>query len=228
LLAALASVLPLAILSIQFHVLREAPPTLGLLLFVPLVAGGGLTLWILFLHLYVCGDGLDQLGFRASRLWLDIVIGALGGVTLLAFQLFIWNATVARLFPPNPPAEEVIELIAGVARNPWLLALLLGPVVWIGVALFEELMRAFLLRRLWQVWRGPVGRAAAVGVVSALMGVAHAYQGPSAVLSLGLQSLLLGWFYMRTGRIRALIVAHGVFDSIQIILGVIALRQMGP
>ena len=121
-----------------------------------------------------------------------------------------------------------MALLSGVAHDPWLLALWLGPTVWIGVALFEELARAFLLRRLWQAWAGRAGRVAAILIVSTLTGVAHAYQGPAAAVLIGLQGLLLGSFYLRTGRIRALIVSHALYDSVQIVIAVVMIRQLGP
>jgi membrane protease YdiL (CAAX protease family) len=57
--------------------------------------------------------------------------------------------------------------------------------------------------------------------------MAHGYQGPAAVLSIGIQSVALGSFYMATGRIRALIVAHALYDSIQIVLAVVVIRRVG-
>jgi len=118
-------------------------------------------------------------------------------------------------------------LLAGVSRNPWLLALWLGPVVWIGVALFEEAARAFLLRRLWLALPGAAGRWFAILVVSALVGLGHAYQGVAAIICIAIQSIVFGWVFLRTGRIRALIVGHALYDSVQIAMAVIAIRQMG-
>ena len=48
------------------------------------------------------------------------------------------------------------------------------------------------------------------------------------MLSITLKSLAFGWLYLYTGRIRTLIVGHGLYDSIQIVQAVIAIRQMGP
>lgn len=225
-LAALAVIVPMAILSVWMHLLQEGPITATQLLLGPLLGGGSLVFWILFLHLLVCGDGLDGLGFRVGRPWLDLGLGAILSAALLLFH-FAFYGTVGRLFPPRPPAQEIVELMAGLARNPWMLALWLGPVVWIGVALFEELMRAFLLRRLWRVWPGPAGRWAVVAVVSALVGLAHGYQGPGAIVCIGVQSFFLGWFFMSTGRIRALIVSHALYDSVQIVMAVVAIRAAG-
>jgi membrane protease YdiL (CAAX protease family) len=226
--AALAAAAPMAAIAGWMYLLRDSAPTIREMLLGPLLGGGSLIFWILFLHLLVSGDGPAGLGFRTGkRWWTDLAIGTGLAAALLAFFV-AFNATVARLFPPQPPPEQMIELMAELARSPWLLALWLGPVVWIGVALFEELLRAFLLRRLWQVWSGPAGSWAAILAVSALTGAAHGYQGPAAILSIGAMSVFKGWFFMTTGRIRALIVAHALYDSAQIAMAVVMIRTMGP
>ena len=52
--------------------------------------------------------------------------------------------------------------IEGARRHPGLLALWLGPVVWFGIAGFEELWRVHLLRRLWRVLPGKAGQWAVI------------------------------------------------------------------
>jgi membrane protease YdiL (CAAX protease family) len=64
--------------------------------------------------------------------------------------------------------------------------------------------------------------------VSALFGLAHFYQGPAAVVEIGLISILMAWSFMATGRLRALIVAHALYDSIQIAVAMIVIRQAMP
>jgi membrane protease YdiL (CAAX protease family) len=225
-LAAAAAVAPMAVIGVWIYLLSDSAMTVNGMLLWPLLGGGSLIFWILFLHLLVCGDGPAGLGFRVARPWLDLGLGVALSLGLLAFH-FGFGATVARLLPPRPPVEEMIELLAGLARDPWLLAIWLGPVVWIGVALFEELMRVFLLRRLWQVWSGPVGRWGVILGVSALIGVAHGYQGVAAIVSIGLMSVLKGWFFLATGRLWALVVAHALYDSVQIAMAVVMMRGMG-
>ena len=53
-----------------------------------------------------------------------------------------------------------------------------------------------------------------------LIGLAHGYQGPAAFLSITLKSVLAGWYFLSSGRVRPLIVAHAVYDSVQIAMAV--------
>ncbi len=227
LLAAFAALVPMVALVVWTYLLQGPALTLAGLLLWPLLGGGCLILWLLFLHVLVSGDSLEGLGLRKDRPWLDLLLGAAGSLVLLAIH-FGFQATLARLFPPRPPVPEILELLSGLSRNPLLLAVWLGPVVWIGVAGFEELWRAFMLRRLWRVWRGTAGRWLALLFVSALVGLAHFYQGSAAAVSVGAMSILMGWFFMVTGRLRALIVAHALYDSIQVVFAVSAIRQALP
>jgi len=221
--AAAGAVAPMLALGVWIYLLRDETMTITGMLLGPLLGGGSLIFWLLALHIFVCGDELSSLGFRLPEPWREAGSGVILGFLLLGLHL-AFQSTIAPLFPRRPPAEEIVELLAELSRNPWLVAIWLGPVVWIGVAGFEELWKAFVLRRLWRVWPGPVGRWASLLVVSALFGVGHGYQGPAAIVSIALQTIVMGWLYMLTGRIRALIVAHAVYDSIQVLAAVVAIR----
>jgi membrane protease YdiL (CAAX protease family) len=216
----------MAAISVWMYVIRQGPMTLTHMLLGPLVGGGVLILWILFLHYSVAGDRADGLGLRTDRRRLEIGLGCLLGAIFLAFH-FAYFATAARLFPPRPPASEILQLLVQLSHSPALLALWLGPVVWIGVAGFEELWRVFVLRRLFCAWPSPAGHWIAVLLVSALFAAAHGYQGPAAVVSIGIIALAKGFFYLATGRFWALVVAHAVYDSVQIVLAVVQIRQAG-
>ncbi len=222
----LGLLLPMAAVAVWANGVQAGGASLRWMFLGPMAGGGTLIFWILFLHLVVCGDALETLGCTVRRVWRDALLGLGLAAALLTFH-FTFNATAAPLFPPRPPVPGILELISRVARDPWLLAPWLGPVVWIGVALFEELARVFLLRRLWLAWPGAAGGWAAIGIVSVLTGLVHAYQGPAAVVSIGIQSLLMGWVFLRTGRIGALVVGHALYDSVQVVLVVMTIRRMG-
>ena len=90
---------------------------------------------------------------------------------------------------------------------------------------FEELWRAVVLRRLACAFPGRIGVVMAVLLTSVVIALAHAYQGPAAVLSIGFKSLLMGGYFAATSRVRPLIVAHAVYDAVQIIGAVLMIRQ---
>lgn len=214
---------PMALLTAWMYGMRAEAPGAAEFFIGPLLIGGGMIFWLLYLHLVYCRDQLESLGFRLPGLWRDILLGMVFGLALLELK-FLSDPLLHSLFSPQPPSEEVLTLIRTVANDPWLLALWLGPVVWVGVATFEELWRAVVLRRLWALFSGQIGRIAALLLVSMLIGLAHVYQGPAAIASITFKSILMGGYFMYSGRIRPLIVAHAVYDSVQIILAVQAIR----
>ena len=223
--AALAAV-PLVALALWMYVVREQTPTLGMMLGGPLVGGGILIVWTLLIHRAICGDRLAALGLRTDRWWLEGALGVVLAVVLLALHMVL-NPLLARLFPPQPPPEEILELLGGLSRSPGLLALWLGPVVWIGIAGFEEVWRVHMLRRLWRVLPGRAGNWAVIVGCAALVAGVHLYQPPAIMLSIGLLSLLKGWYFLRTGRFWSLVVAHALYDSVQVVATVIAIRGAG-
>ena len=221
--AAIAAILPMAMLTTWMYLIRDSAPTQSEFFLGPLLFGGGMIFWLLFLHIVVCRDNLQSLGFRIDGFWMDMAIG----IGLGAGFLFLRSLTqplLNGLFSPRPPSQEIIQLIHSVSSNNWLLMLWLGPVVWIGIAAFEELWRCFVLRRFWNVFGSYGGQWVVLISVSILIGLAHGYQGPAAIISIGFKSILMAWFFMSTGRIRALIVSHAIYDSVQIAMVVIAIR----
>jgi membrane protease YdiL (CAAX protease family) len=221
--AAIAAIIPMLGLTVWMHLVRDDVPGLNEFFLGPLLFGGSMIFWLLFLHIVVCRDGLQSLGFKRHGFWADMAIGVGLGAGLLLLKT-VMQPMLNSLFESRPPNAEIIQLIHGVGSDPWLLALWLGPVVWIGIAGFEELWRVFVLRRFWNVFSGTRGKWLVLILVSVLFGLAHGYQGPAGIVSIGFNSVLMGWFFMATGRTRALIVSHAVYDSVQIIMAVVAIR----
>ena len=46
------------------------------------------------------------------------------------------------------------------------------------------------------------------------------------MLSIFIMSLLKGWYFLVTGRFWTLVVAHALYDSVQIVAAVVAIRGM--
>ena len=220
--AALAVVLPMAGITAWVAATGDQV-TLATMFVAPLAVGGALIFWVLALHLFVCRDELAALGIRREGPGTSLALGTALALGFLALQS-VYGSTIAPLLPPRPPVPQIFELLSGVVRSPALLALWLGPVVWIGVALFEELVRVFLLRRLWLVVPGRAGLWTAIVLVSVLIGAGHLYQGVAAMLWIGLKSVAMGAVFLRRGRLLDLVVAHGLYDSIQIVAAVLEIR----
>ncbi len=55
----------------------------------------------------------------------------------------------------------------------------------------------------------------------------HLYQPPAIMASIGLLSVLKGWLFWKTGRLWVLVVAHALYDSVQVVATVLAVRSAG-
>lgn len=222
--AGLAAIIPMAALTTWMYVIRDSAPGVSEFFLGPLLFGGAMIFWLLFLHLVLCRDNLQSLGFRVSGFWRDVAVGITLGLGFLLLK-YLTDPLLRGIFDSRPPSEEILKLIFSVVNDPLLLALWLGPVVWIGIAGFEELWRVVVLRRFWKVFPGTAGKWLVLLLVSMLVGVAHGYQGPASIVSITVKSILMGWYFMSTGRARPLITAHAVYDSVQIIMAVITIRS---
>jgi len=87
----------------------------------------------------------------------------------------------------NPPNTELIDVMIDLANSPMLMVICFGPVLWIGIALFEELSRTFLLKSLWNISDSKNWHITAIFLASALIGTVHLYQGLASVISIGLE-----------------------------------------
>jgi membrane protease YdiL (CAAX protease family) len=121
----------------------------------------------------------------------------------------------------KPPSQEVLDLMTGLARNPLLLAFWLGPVVWIGVALFEELVRVFFLNCLWKMSDKRLWAYFSILLVALFAGMMHNYQGAFGVVSVCIQGLIMAAYFYRFRRFWPLVISHALFDSVQIIMFVL-------
>lgn len=123
------------------------------------------------------------------------------------------QALVSAMTGGETPAV-LLKLGQACREDPVMLLVMLGPVVWIQAALTEELTRAFLLRRAQALWPGQAGRLGGLLGMSAIFGLAHMYQGLGGMVGTFVIGLILGWAYQRWGRLRPLLLAHGVYDSL--------------
>jgi membrane protease YdiL (CAAX protease family) len=216
-LAILIGILPFYIFMIWYRLTHSEGFSTSDMLIFPIVFGGINILLILILNKYLLGNTINEFNKGKGKWYLDIIIGVI--LTILYFILmYLEQITISHLLPKGkPPSKEVINLMVDLAKNPILLAIWLGPVVWIGVALFEELSRTFFLNCLWRLSDKRYFEILSIIIVSVLMGVVHLYQGIFGIISIGIQGLVIGFFYYKFKRILPLIISHAFYDSTQII-----------
>jgi membrane protease YdiL (CAAX protease family) len=151
------------------------------------------------------------------RSWATTITAGVGaGLLLEAFQLFISQPLLVRLLGDQPNLEG----FRGLAGN-LKLTLFFILLAWALAGFTEEMVyRGYLMNRVADVFN----RTRSAWIVSLLavhigFGLAHVYQGMTGIINEGLAGLLLGLIYLRTGRNLAVpIVAHGVSDSVDLIL----------
>lgn len=110
----------------------------------PLVFGGGSILLILLLNTYLLKDTFTGAFNAGKGTWYTDVFAGLGLTVVYFTMFFVARATIYRWIPVyNPPSTELINAMADLANSPPLMVVWFGPVLWIGIALFEELSRVF-------------------------------------------------------------------------------------
>lgn len=170
----------------------------------------GITIWLR-------PGGLEQLGLRPPGSWTLTAVAALGSGALITVL------TIGGI-------EPLVELWTGVAhdwsvveevRTSWRMLVQVVVMVWIFVALIEELMfRGFLMLELRSLLGStPVGLSVNLLISSAVFGLAHAYQGPSGMWSTGVVGGLLGGLFLISGfNLWLPILTHGFIDTFSLIM----------
>lgn len=150
----------------------------------------------------------------AWRRWL--LVGLAVGVAMEGLELFVTQPALTALTGQGPDLSDFAILKANVT----LYAVALG-LTWTLAAVGEELVwRAWVLNRLRDLFGpGRVSWTAALALMSAAFGLAHADQGITGVIENTLNGAMLGGLYLATGRsLIAPVVAHGVTDTIDVSL----------
>jgi membrane protease YdiL (CAAX protease family) len=156
-------------------------------------------------------------GLKLYRNWkITLSLGVAAGLLMEAFELFVSQPLLVRWLHKQPDLETFRALNGNLK---WTLIAILG--AWTLAAFGEEMVyRGYLMNRVADLFN----RTRSAWIISLIavhvgFGLAHAYQGVTGVIDEGLMGLLLGLIYLRTGRnLSVPIIAHGVSDSIDLIL----------
>jgi len=182
----------------------------------PLIFGGAGIVVLCLLQTLFLKQPLSDLNRGAGRGLTDVGLGL--GLAVVYFVLFfVERATLADLltFRSN---QELLGLMLEMRQHPWMLVVWFGPVLWIGIALFEELVRVFLLATLASFSCARWWTAAAILIAAILVGLTHWSQGSYGIVTIALKSVVSGVFYLKYRRVLPLVLAHVLYDGLQVAL----------
>ncbi len=210
------SILPINLIMIWYRLTQTENFSTTDMTVYPLLFGGGTILLILFLNKFLLQDTFKTTFNSGKGTWFwDIVVGL--GLTAIYFAMFfLERATLMQWIPNhNPPNTELINVMIDLANSPVLMIIWFGPVLWIGIALFEELSRTFLLKCLWNTSENKNWHVVAIFLASALIGTVHLYQGLAGVISIGIKSVIMCFYFYKYRRLTPLVISHGLYDGLQ-------------
>ncbi len=180
----------------------------------PLLFGGLSIAILLWLKKYYLKEELSDFNSGEGNWTTDIAWGLF--LTLIYFVLFyLERLTLSNILQFNSN-RELLRLMLDMRENPILLFIWFGPVLWIGIALYEELIRVFMLTSFWKWSEGMIWTITAILISAILIGLAHWSQGSYGMVTIGIKSLISGFFFLRKKRLMPLVYAHVLYDGIQV------------
>jgi membrane protease YdiL (CAAX protease family) len=205
--------LPFAVM-IWIRIQQETGFTVEEMIRYPLLFGGAGILLLLILKRYFLKEPLKDFNAGVGTWITDIGWGF--GLALIYFILFyLERATLMNVleFRSN---TELLGVVLDLRENPLRLFLWFGPVLWIGVALYEELIRVFLLDSLWKFSEKMIWIVFSIVLSGALMGLVHWSQGPYGIVTIAIKGMVSGFFFYKVRRLFPLVLAHVLYDGIQV------------
>ena len=186
------------------------------LILYPLLFGGISIILLYLIKKFFLREKLSDFNSGSGNWSIDILWGL--GLTVMYFILFyIERATLTNVltFRSN---QELLGLMLDMRQSPFLLILWFGPVLWIGIALFEELIRVFLLTSLWKYSNNFFWIVSVIILSAIVIGLAHWSQGSYGIVTIAIKSLVSGYFFYKVRRLLPLVIAHVLYDGIQVAL----------
>lgn len=179
----------------------------------PLIFGGAGIALILALKLAWLREPLTDFNEATGRFATDVLWGL--ALTAVYFGLFFVEQPLRRVLP-SQPNSELLGLMLDMRDHPWMLVAWFGPVLWIGIALYEELLRAFLLTTSWSFSDRRDWAVLVIILAAVLFGLLHWSQGPYGIVTIAIKGIVSGGFYYYRRRLLPLVLAHVLYDGLQV------------
>jgi membrane protease YdiL (CAAX protease family) len=222
LLAVVFGVLPLYSSLIILQLRSDQPFSIQVfILYLAVIAPLAIVIALLLLR-FLCGENPRDLDLRPGKLSSDLLaVLVLSPVIIVASV--ISTHFLSELLPESLSNTNVTNLMEELAGNPGLLVLFVGLLFFLGAA-SEEVIRVFLLSRLWKVWPSTTGKLLAVVISACLFGLIHLYQGPVSAAWTAIFGLIMALYYLRFGRVVPLILAHYLTNAFQVVVFAVLAR----
>ena len=186
------------------------------LIVYPLLFGGGSIVVLYFLKKYFLKEPLSDFNSGQGN-WKTDILWGIALVTVYFILFYVERLTLINYLSFNSNME-LLGLMLDMRESPWLLVIWFGPVLWIGIALYEELIRVFILTSLWKFSKNIFWTIAVIIIASSIIGLAHWSQGSYGMVTIGIKSMVSGFFFYKYRRLLPLVFAHVLYDGIQVAL----------
>jgi len=192
----------------------------GFILYLAVIAPLGIVIVLLLLQ-FLCGETFRDLNLKSGKLSSDLIAALILSLMIIVANV-ISTQFLSGLFPESPANASVRNLFTDLASDSKLLVLFLG-LFFLGAA-SEEIIRMFLLSRLWKVWPSTIGKLLAVFISACLFGLIHLYQGPVGAAWTAIFGFIMALTYLRFGRIVPLILSHYLTNALQVVVFTVLAR----
>jgi membrane protease YdiL (CAAX protease family) len=172
---------------------------------------GVLCAWLWLIFRFVCRDHLSSLTRKPSTLRSDLLDGA--AIALIMYITTTYVEGFAEIYFHTQDSARYHELQKAAATNLTYFLFNIGPTTWIASAFGEEFRRVILLIGLWRLGSNKWYKIATIALSTLLFGFCHIYQGSTGVVSAAYWGLVAGIYYLYFGRPWALIISHGLYDT---------------
>jgi membrane protease YdiL (CAAX protease family) len=176
---------------------------------------GGLSIGILYLlkRFYLKESLIDFSSGKGK--WTTDILWGLALTTIYFILFYVERLTLSNILSFNSNME-LLGLMLDMRKSPILLVIWFGPVLWIGIALYEELIRVFILSSLWKFSNKQVWSIVVIIISALIIGFAHWSQGSYGIVTIGIKSIVSGLYFYKYRRLFPLVIAHVLYDGIQV------------
>ncbi len=186
------------------------------LILYPLLYGGGSIVLLFILKKYFLKEPFSDFNSGNTLQQNDWLWGfALTAVYFVLFYLERLTLMDILEFRSN---QELLGLMLDMRERPVLLVLWFGPVLWVGIALYEEIIRVFMLSSLWKFSSSKTWTFSVIFMTSLLIGFTHWSQGSYGIVTIAIKSLVACFFFFKSRRLAPLVIAHALYDGIQVVI----------